>query len=299
MTGYGNHYKSDFRAQEIPVRFDDVMRICRDMGSIIQEAGDKDDVFLMRTFVTGTYFIKDIRIIVRDLKEGDEVRLVREPDNEYDSNAIKVLSDKGLKMGYIPKNMNRDLAKILDIGIQIRAEIESLYNDSITLNVSMLHGGPIVEWQFTYIYDFFIDDDVPEWGPASREIRFKDMSGPMKELAFSRCFSEEDLRLLRWGHRAPTMEDKWNMHFEDGVLYFSRSWTGHCIYKLILGNGSKHRLIVNMDEGVWRPQPDDDFAGTVDKMIDRYLGDRLEPAYIHPTKEGTMLIRPPMHLQGE
>lgn len=33
------------------------------------------------------------------------------------------------------------------------------------------------------------------------------------------------------------MDDKWFIFFEDGWLYFHRSWTGSCIYGLKLDRG--------------------------------------------------------------
>lgn len=37
------------------------------------------------------------------VKENDSIRLKREVDNEYDSNAIKVLNKKGKQVGYVSR----------------------------------------------------------------------------------------------------------------------------------------------------------------------------------------------------
>lgn len=47
------------------------------------------------------------------LTDGDELTLVREPDNQYDSNAIKVMQGD-LHLGYIPKTQNEELAAQMD-----------------------------------------------------------------------------------------------------------------------------------------------------------------------------------------
>lgn len=49
------------------------------------------------------------------LEKDEALDLVREPDNEYDENAIAVYSD-GIKIGYIPRTMNADLAEAMDEG---------------------------------------------------------------------------------------------------------------------------------------------------------------------------------------
>ncbi len=36
------------------------------------------------------------------------------------------------------------------------------------------------------------------------------------------------------------MDEKWTVFEESGTLYFCRSWTGMCIYKMVLGEGDTH-----------------------------------------------------------
>jgi hypothetical protein len=43
-------------------------------------------------------------------------------------------------------------------------------------------------------------------------------------------FSDEEGERIRQGYVPKNMDDKWFIFFENGWLYFHRSWTGHCIY---------------------------------------------------------------------
>lgn len=43
------------------------------------------------------------------------------------------------------------------------------------------------------------------------------------------------------------MDDKWFVFEEEGVLWFCRSWTGICIFKLVLGGVDEHELLVEPD----------------------------------------------------
>lgn len=53
---------------------------------------------------------------------GAAVRLVREPDNVHDSNAIAVYAEKGRRLaGYVPKGQARRLAPLLDAGADLVA----------------------------------------------------------------------------------------------------------------------------------------------------------------------------------
>lgn len=56
--------------------------------------------------------------------EGDlTVRLVEEPDNQYDSNAIKVILNNQ-HVGYVPKEKTAEVKKILPNAYEINAEVE-------------------------------------------------------------------------------------------------------------------------------------------------------------------------------
>ena len=47
---------------------------------------------------------------------GEEVQLIREPNNRYDRNAIRVSNIAGSQVGHIPKNVAARLAPLLDRG---------------------------------------------------------------------------------------------------------------------------------------------------------------------------------------
>lgn len=53
---------------------------------------------------------------------GSAVRLVREPDNPYDTNAVAVYAETGRRVvGYVPKGQARRLAKLMDAGTALVA----------------------------------------------------------------------------------------------------------------------------------------------------------------------------------
>jgi hypothetical protein len=57
-----------------------------------------------------------------DLRNGDELTLVREPDNAFDPNAVRV-EWRGRKLGYVPRRDNAALAWALDRGETLRARV--------------------------------------------------------------------------------------------------------------------------------------------------------------------------------
>jgi len=59
------------------------------------------------------------------------VKLVREPSNQYDRNAIRVLNINGIQVGHIPRNVAVKLAPLLDQS-KVSVEGEMLEGNSKT-----------------------------------------------------------------------------------------------------------------------------------------------------------------------
>lgn len=59
---------------------------------------------------------------------GDALELRREPDNPYDANAVAVYDSKGLKLGFLPRRSNPPVAKLMDEGRSVTAEIVGVLN---------------------------------------------------------------------------------------------------------------------------------------------------------------------------
>lgn len=60
-----------------------------------------------------------------DMRIGDELVLVREPDNAHDGNAVRV-EWQSRKLGYVPRTRNAALAWALDQGEPVAARISGL-----------------------------------------------------------------------------------------------------------------------------------------------------------------------------
>lgn len=60
-----------------------------------------------------------------EMKEGDALALIREPENAHDANAIRV-EWRGRKLGYLPRAENRAVAAEMDHGGKVEARIARL-----------------------------------------------------------------------------------------------------------------------------------------------------------------------------
>lgn len=59
------------------------------------------------------------------LRVGDALTLVREPDNVHDARAVRV-EWQGRKIGYVPRRENTDVARLMDGGQHVAARITRL-----------------------------------------------------------------------------------------------------------------------------------------------------------------------------
>lgn len=74
---------------------------------------------VLRTGVAGMRqreFTDEEKKLVENIEFGTELRLVREPENEFDKWAIKVLTIDGLMLGYVTKYKNEMIARLMDEG---------------------------------------------------------------------------------------------------------------------------------------------------------------------------------------
>lgn len=80
------------------------------------------EILLFDSYVAGTSYIKD-EAVFNEMKVGDRMVLLREPDNRFDENAILVLDNKKRKAGYIPEKDNIVFARLMDAGKFLVAKV--------------------------------------------------------------------------------------------------------------------------------------------------------------------------------
>lgn len=67
----------------------------------------------------------DGKVLWDNMRVGDALTLVREPQNPHDSNAVRV-EWKGQPLGYVPRRDNSDVARQMDRGVPAQARIVRL-----------------------------------------------------------------------------------------------------------------------------------------------------------------------------
>lgn len=84
------------------------------------------EIYLFDTHVAGTSYIANIEEIVDNLSFDDKLTCIREEDNEYDLQAIKLITEDNKKIGYIPQADNLIFARLMDAGKKLCARVRSI-----------------------------------------------------------------------------------------------------------------------------------------------------------------------------
>lgn len=78
------------------------------------------------------------------LTEGDPLLIEREPSNQFDPNAIKVLSPEGsIHIGYVAKEIAVELAPMMDEGRFFSCSVESVMMKQIMLLIREIDFPPV------------------------------------------------------------------------------------------------------------------------------------------------------------
>jgi len=67
---------------------------------------------------------------IKQCARGEQLCLIREPENPFDKNAIRIRRLNGGDVGYVPKEHAAELAPRIDAGEQVRAEVDWLNSPS-------------------------------------------------------------------------------------------------------------------------------------------------------------------------
>ncbi len=84
------------------------------------------EIYLFDTHVAGTSYIENIEEIADNLNFDDKLTCIREEDNEYDLQAIKLITEDNEKIGYIPQADNVIFARLIDAGKKLCARVRSI-----------------------------------------------------------------------------------------------------------------------------------------------------------------------------
>ena len=95
-------------------------------------------IYLVSARIAGSFYVDGIEKLVENIDTGSKLRFVREPDNKYDKLAILVKDPDGNKLGYVPRDDNPILARLMDAGKLIYGTVKNIDKpDNNYMNIKM------------------------------------------------------------------------------------------------------------------------------------------------------------------
>lgn len=94
------------------------------------------DIKLITLNIAGTQYI-DMSEVYNKVIEGELLYLKRDPENDYDENAIELITMDGYILGYVPRENNLILRNLLDKGKYLYAIINEINEDYTNINIKI------------------------------------------------------------------------------------------------------------------------------------------------------------------
>jgi hypothetical protein len=74
------------------------------------------EIFLIEAHIAGTTHIDNMEEIEGEIEIGKRINFYREPNNPHDNRAIVVKDKNDNKLGYVPRDKNEMLSRLMDAG---------------------------------------------------------------------------------------------------------------------------------------------------------------------------------------
>jgi len=94
-------------------------------------------IYLISASIAGAFYVDGIHDLLDKIIPGAKLRFIREPDNKYDKLAILVKDQDDNKLGYVPREKNPILARLMDAGKLIYGTVKTINNDDDYINIEI------------------------------------------------------------------------------------------------------------------------------------------------------------------
>ncbi len=88
------------------------------------ETDGRIEVLVQQSPLAGSQYYA-LSSVWSEIRPGDRLSLIREPENRHDANAVRV-EWNGRRLGYVPRAENRALAAAMDRGERVEARVRRL-----------------------------------------------------------------------------------------------------------------------------------------------------------------------------
>ena len=109
----------------------------------------------LKFYIAGVQHRPGAAKAIKDLKPGDDLNLVPEPENKYDPNAVKIETLEGEFLGYVPKKFSSTVSAALMVDPEgVACKVTNVQPDAKTWEMCEVEVGPED--------DFYLDEEEEE-----------------------------------------------------------------------------------------------------------------------------------------
>jgi hypothetical protein len=84
------------------------------------------EIFLFDTYIAGTSYIEGFKDGSLSVEKGEKLEFYREPNNEFDKNAIVMKNHNSIKVGYVPREDNIIFSRLMDAGKELYGKVTNV-----------------------------------------------------------------------------------------------------------------------------------------------------------------------------
>lgn len=156
----------------------------------IEVSSQNNDLPIITKVVGVTY--ENRQAIIKKMRDGESLILQREPDNDYDKNAIKVIRSDGQKIGYLNKDLAVKIQQYFNDTKLLRADVMEIvgksYKDfSLGVVIKILPPKPVITQS---------SENIPNNNEETKQL-IKCFLRPGKELPYPIYFYD-DPSIVNW-----------------------------------------------------------------------------------------------------
>ena len=90
---------------------------------------------LFDTYIAGTSYIEGFKDGSLSVEKGEKLEFFREPNNEFDKNAIVMKNHNSIKVGYVPREDNIVFSRLMDAGKELYGKVTNVETRGTLLKI--------------------------------------------------------------------------------------------------------------------------------------------------------------------
>ena len=138
---------------------------------------------------------------------------------------------------------------------------------------------------------------LPQKNVTKDDWKTEPMPDDTIEFEMERILTDNEIDILKRGHKPEAMEDKWFWYVENNILNIHRSWTGVCMFQVELSTNGKLKVVSNRNSEQCQESDIENDKDTINKLLNywtksdfNYYEQFIEETHDNLVKQGLINI---------